>query len=74
MAATLVKEVLVNSWQKDHLDLALLAKQDISSHIVAVEENYQEFFNSQPASNLKIFDEYKISRFWFAEFLLSAGS
>ena len=75
MAATLGTGILLNSWQKEHFDLPLLAKQNISSHIIALEESYQEFFISKlyiPSSQ-KIFDEYTISQYWFAKFLLSNG-
>ena len=76
MAATLVRKILLNSWQKQHFDLRLLAKQNILSHIMALEESYQEFFISQPyiPSNQKIFDEYTTSQIWFARFLPSTGS
>ncbi len=76
MAATLVAGILWNSWQKHHFDLPLLAKQNILLHIIALEESYQEFFIPQPSisSSQKIFDEYTISQFWFAKFLLKTGS
>ena len=76
MAATLVTEILLNSWQKEHLDLPLLAKQNIPSHIIVLEESYQEFFISQPyiPSNQKIFDEYTISQNLLARLLLNNGS
>ena len=75
MAATIVREILVNSVQKQHFDLPLLAKQSIPSHIIALEESYQEFFISPPyiPSNQRIFDEYTNSQIWFALFLSSAG-
>ena len=70
LAATLVKESLVDSVQKERFDLPLLAKQNIPLHIIALEENYQEFFNSQPyiPSNQNIFDEYTDSQLWSARF------
>ena len=43
LAMTIVKEILVNSCQKQHFNLTLLAKQKIPVHIIALEENYQEF-------------------------------
>ena len=48
VAVMLVGEIVANSWQKQHFDLSLLTKQDIASHIIALEESYQEFFISQP--------------------------
>ena len=76
MAATLVKEILVNAWQKQHFDLPLFTKQNTTSHIIALEESYQEFFISQPyiPSNQRIFDEYINSQSWFARFLLMSSS
>ncbi len=76
MAATLVSEILSNSWQKEHFDLPLLAKQKIPSHIIALEESYQECFIPQPfiPLNQRIFDEYRISQSWFARFLSHTGS
>ncbi len=76
MAATLVTEILLNSCQKQHFDLPLLTKQNITSHIIALEESYQDFFISQPyiPSNQTIFDEYTISQIWFATFLQGTGS
>ena len=76
VAAILVKNILVNCWQKQHFNLPLLAKQDIASHIIALEESYQEFFIPQPSipSKQKIFDEYTISQSWFAKFLLGTDS
>lgn len=76
MVATLVKEVLLNSFQKHYFDLPLLAQQNIPSHIIALEESYQEFFISHRSipSNQKIFHEYIASQSWFAGFFLSTGS
>ena len=76
VAALLVKIFLINFWQKRYFDLPLFAKQDIASHIIALEESYQEFFISNPSipSNQKIFHEYTISQAWFAIFLLEIGS
>ena len=76
VASMLVSKILINTWQKEHFDLPLLAKQDIASHIIALDESYQEFFIPQPfiPSNQKIFDEFRISQFWFAKFLLTTGS
>ena len=76
MAATLVTEILLNSWQKKHFNLPLLAKQNIPSHIIALEESYQEFFIPQSSITLSqnIFDEYTIDQSWFAKFLLNNGS
>ena len=76
MAATLVKEILVKTWQKQHFNLALLAKQTILFHIIALEESNEEYLISQAyiTSNQNILDEYTISQFWFARFLLDAGS
>ncbi len=76
MAGALVAGILGNSWQKQHFDLPLLTKQDITSHIIALEESYQDFFISQPyiLSSQKILDEYVISQPWFATFLLDTGS
>ena len=56
--------------------MPLLAKQNILLHIMALEESYQEFFIPQPSIplNQRIFDEYTISQFWFARFLLKSGS
>ncbi len=75
MAATLVKEILVHSWQKQHFKLALLTRQRITSHIIALEESYEEYANSQTCIRLnqKILDEYISSQFWFARFLFKAG-
>ena len=75
MAAMLVRDILSNSWQKEHFDLPLLVKQNITSHIIALEESHQEFFIPQPSipSNPNIFEEYSISQFWFAKFMRSAG-
>ena len=47
VAAMLVYKILNNSWQNQHFDLSLIAKQDIESHIIALEESYQEFFIQQ---------------------------
>ena len=76
MAATLVKEFLENSWQRQHFDLPSLAQQNIPLHILALEESYQESFVSQPHIHLnqKISDEYTTSQIWFASFLLDTGS
>ena len=76
MAATLVKEILLNSWQKQHFDLALPTKQNILLHIIALEESYEEFSISQTCTlSIKTaFGEYTTSQFWFATFLESAGS
>ncbi len=76
MAATLVTEFLVNSWQNQHFYLPLIAEQNILSHIMALEESYQVVFISHPyiPSNQKILDEYKTFQFWFARFLSSTGS
>ncbi len=76
MAATIVREILVNSIREGNFDLPLLAKQNIKLHIEALEESYQEFFIAQPSilSNQKLFDEYTISQSWFARFLLNVGS
>ena len=76
MAAALLRKILLYSWQKQHFDLPLLAKQNIPSHIIALEESYQEFLISQPyiPSNQKIFEEYTTSLIWFARCLLSTGS
>ena len=75
MAGTLVRKILMSSWQKQHFDLPLLTKQNITSHIIALEESYQEFFIPQPSipSNQKIFDEFTFSQSWFARFLLDIG-
>ncbi len=75
MAAMLVNKILINSWQKEHFNLSLFAKQDIASHIIALEESYREFFIPQPfiPSNQKIFDEYTISQVMFAKFLQYTG-
>ena len=75
MAGTLVAGVLWNSWQKQHFNLPLLTKKNIISHIIALEDSYQEFFIPQPSilSNQKISDGYTISQFWFARFLLDTG-
>ena len=75
-AAMLVTIILINSWQKQHFDLSLLAQKDIASHIIALEESHQEIFSPQPfiSSNQKIFDEYTIFQSWFAKFLLNTGS
>ncbi|MCJ1347669.1 hypothetical protein MMC31_005897 [Peltigera leucophlebia] len=76
MAATLVTDILSNSWQKQHFDLPLVTKKNILSHIIALEKSYKEFFISQPyiPSTQKIFDEYTTSQCWFARFLSSTGS
>ena len=76
MAATLVMEILWNSWQNGHFDIPLLAKQNIPSHIIALEDSYQDFFIPQPSlpSNPKIFAEYTTSQSWFAGFLSINGS
>ena len=76
VAAMLVSQILVKSWQKQDFDLPLLAKQYITSHIIALEESYQEFFITKPSipSKQKIFDEYTLSQIWFARFLLDTGS
>ncbi len=47
MAAMLVNKILINSSRKQHFDLSLFAKQDIASHIIALEEGYQQFFIPQ---------------------------
>ena len=75
-AAILVSKILVESWQNQHFDLPLRVKQDITSHIITLEESHQEFFIPQPSisSDQKIFDEYTISQFWFARFLVDTGS
>ena len=75
MAATLVTEILFNSWQNRHFDYPLLTKQNIISHVIASEENYQDFFTSTPyiPSNRTIFDEYMMSHIWFARFLQASG-
>ena len=75
VAAMLVNKILIHSWQKEHFDLSLIDRQNIASHIIALEESYQEFFIPQPSipSNQKIFDEYTISQVWFARFLLNIG-
>ena len=76
MAATLVREILLNSWQKQHFHLPLCTKQNITSHIIALEDSYQEFFIPKPStpSKQKIFDEYIISQSWFGSFCLTTGS
>lgn len=76
MAATLVKEILANSWEQGHFDLQLPAKQNVLLHIIAMEESYEEFFVAHVymPSNQAIFNEHAISQFWFARFLSSAGS
>ena len=49
MAATIMRKILVNSVHEQHFDLPLLAQQNISLHILALEESYQEFsFHSHP--------------------------
>ncbi len=75
MAGTLVADILQSSWQKQHFHLPLLTKQNITSHIIALEESYQEFFISQPyiPSNQTIFNECIASQFWFARFLWETG-
>ncbi len=74
-AAMLVSEILVNSWQNEHFKMSLLTKQEIASHIIALEESYQEFFIPQPSilSKQMIFDEYSISQSSFAHFLHKTG-
>lgn len=47
MAATFVKEILLNSWHNQQFYLALSAKQNILLHIIALEESYEEFHISQ---------------------------
>ena len=76
MAATLVKEILVNSWQKQHFDLPLSTKQNILLHIIALEKCYEEFSISQACipSTKTTFGENATSQFWFATFLESTGS
>ena len=76
MAATIVRDILMNSVHEGYFDLPLLAKQNIKLHIIALEKSYQEFFIPQPSvlSNQKIFDEYTISQSWFARFLFNVGS
>ena len=44
VAAMLVYKILTDSRQKEHFDLSLIPKQYIASHIIALEESYQEFF------------------------------
>ena len=67
---------LIQFLAKQHFDLPLLNKQNITPHIIAQEESYQEFFISQPyiPSNQKIFDEYTNSQMWFAQKSSLAGS
>ena len=76
MAAALVAGILGSSWQKQHFGLPLLTKQNITSHIIALEESYQDFFISEPyiPSSQKISGEYINSQSWFAKFLLDTGS
>ena len=76
MAAALVTEILSNSWQKEHFDLPLHAKQNILSHIEALEKSYQEFFTPQQSisSNGILFEEYQASQFWVSKFLWNTGS
>ena len=71
----LVMKILENSWQNQPFDLSLLTKQEITSHVIAIEESYQELFISQPSvtSNQKIFEEYTISQLRFAKFLFVTG-
>ena len=75
MAGILVADILRNSWQKEHFYLPLITKQNITSHIIALEEGYQEYFVSQPyiPSNQTIFDDCIESQFWFAKFLRETG-
>ncbi len=75
MAATLVTELLMDSWQKECFDLPLLAKLNVPSHIIGLEESHQDFFIPQASilSNHKIFDEYTTSQIWFAEYLSNTG-
>ena len=75
-AAMLVKKILVKSWRKQHFHLPLLAKQDIASHITALEDSYQEFFIPEQGTflNEKILEEFRISQSWFAIFLQDTGS
>ena len=71
VAGTLVASLLKTSWQNESFDLPLLTRQNITSHIIALEESYQEFFTPEQGTSLneKILWEYRISQSWFAIFL-----
>lgn len=75
IAGMLVANILQNSCQAQHFNLSLLIKQNITSHIIALEESYQEFFISQSyiPSNQEIFDECKTSQIWFVKFFSEIG-
>ena len=77
MAGALVGGILENSLEIHHFNLPLITKQNINSHIIALEENYQDFFISQPDTlpSQYILDEYiRLRQTWFAKFLQLSGS
>lgn len=58
-----------------HFYLSLFTKQNIMSHIIVLEESYQEFFiiYLYQLSNKTIYNEYITLQVCFARFLLKIG-
>ncbi len=76
IAATLVREMLVNCCYKEQFELPLFAKQNILAHIIALEDSYEELSISlaEILLNQKFCNECTTSHSWSASFLSSVGS
>ena len=77
VAGVLVAGLLKSSRQKEAFYLPLITRQNITSHIIALEESYQEFFilQSDIPSTQKASAEYiYVPQSWFALFLTETGS
>ena len=76
MVAALVGKIIVNSYHENYVELSLSTKQNILSHIMTLEEAYQEvsLLPINTPSNQTIFDEYIAIQAYFAFFLSAIGS